>query len=618
MNSFAQSASNVFRGALKAFLTFPASIGSALAFTVVTTIRIQLDWPQQEPFNFLFNCLHWAFALGAIFSLALIVAERSRINRPQAFLTANLFGVAAVVVTFLGLYLLSSTEITGVRYAVISSLAAARVGAIILVSVISFIILSGYPESQFSFASSFFMAHKAFFIALIYGAVIMAGASGVARAVQALIYHAMSGKVYMYIGALAGFLAFTIFVGYFPDFRKGEYDEHREVAQKQPRFIEILFVYIMIPIVLALTVVLLIWAGKTVFSGMQVSFVRLSVIAASYTIGGIWLHAMVTGHESGMAKLYRSIYPAASLVILVFEAWAVINQLNNSGLKPTEYIFIMLWIVAGAGAVMLLIQKSKAHKAIAILICALAVFSVLPTVGYQALPVAAQVSRLEKFVNGQHMLEDGKLIPAATEPEQAVRVAVTDAVVYLANAKDAKLPVWFDKDLQQSDVFKTKLGFEQTWAKSDVNEAVPGEYIGTYLYLPPEAIDISDYSWSVNPQSEHKKEQEYIAVDGGNGSYHIYWKIASVTGIPSLKILLNDRVILEQTMSDYITALSDKYPLGQTENNSATLEDMSLRIETPEVKVLLVFNNIQINVDTSNDVISYWLDLKNLYLEESQ
>ena len=84
MNSFAQSASNIFKGALKAFLTFPASIGSALAFSVVTMIRIQLDWPQQEPFNFLFNCLHWAFALGAIFSLALIVAERSRISRPKA------------------------------------------------------------------------------------------------------------------------------------------------------------------------------------------------------------------------------------------------------------------------------------------------------------------------------------------------------------------------------------------------------------------------------------------------------------------------------------------------------------------------------------------------------
>ena len=78
MNAFIQSVKQAFTGAVKAFATFPASIGSALGFAAVTLIWIHLDWPQQEAYNFLFNCLHWSFALGTLASLAAITAADSR------------------------------------------------------------------------------------------------------------------------------------------------------------------------------------------------------------------------------------------------------------------------------------------------------------------------------------------------------------------------------------------------------------------------------------------------------------------------------------------------------------------------------------------------------------
>jgi hypothetical protein len=76
MNAFSKSISKIFKGAMEAFKTFPASIANAIAFSVVTAVRIQLDWPEQEPYNFLFNCLHWSFAAGAILSLTAAAAAR--------------------------------------------------------------------------------------------------------------------------------------------------------------------------------------------------------------------------------------------------------------------------------------------------------------------------------------------------------------------------------------------------------------------------------------------------------------------------------------------------------------------------------------------------------------
>lgn len=617
MNAFTSAVLQVFHGAGRAMQKFPAAIACALAFAIVTMIRIHLDWPEQEAYNFLFNCLHWSFALGAVFSLAAITAAQSRINRSGAFMAANLLGAAAAVITFLALYLFGGTEpdLVGARFSTVSVLAATRVSTAILVSVIAFVIVAGYPKDQSDLARSFFMTQKAFFIAVIYGMVITGGASGVAGAVQALLYRGMSEKVYMYIATLAGFFAFTIFSGYFPDFRKGQVDEHRLNAQKQPRFVEILFEYIMIPLMLALTVVLLLWTGKSALNGMKVSFLQLSGIATGYAAIGIWLHIMVTHYKTGLAKFYRRFYPFSTLVILIFEAWALINQLTKSGLKTAEYSFALIWLLAVAAAILLIIFKDRAHTAIAVLTCALAVFSVLPAVGYHSLPVTFQTNRLEKLLVSQNMLEGGRLISAAVMPDLAVRRSVTDAVNFLANTQDVKLPDWFDKRLRESDVFKAKLGFEQAWPEPDaIIGQGSGEYMGTNLVLEPGVVDISDYRWAIALQQE--KENSSVTFNGSKGIYEADWSMNRPAGVPSLKITLNDRVVLQQDMNKYIDRISAKFLPGKGQPTRATLEDMSLKLESPEIQVLLVFENVSINVNTREDTISYWFILRGLYVRE--
>lgn len=611
-----KSISQIFKGAAKAFRTFPAAIACAVGFALVTMVRIQLDWPQQEPYNFLFNCLHWAFALGALFSLAAITAAQSRINSKRAFGAANLLGVLAAGLTFLTLYWFGGDDST--RYAVITALSRVRVGVVMLISTLAFITFAGYPKERSDFSRSFFMFHKAFFIALLYGLALMAGISGVAGAVQALLYNAMSSKVYMYIGTLSGFAAFTIFVGYFPDFRKGTADGRREIAQTQPRFIEVLLGYIVIPIMLALTVVLLIWAGKTIIGGMEASFTMLYRIAATYALGGIWLHVMVTHYKSGLAKFYRSVYPIAALAILAFEAWALFIRLGQSGLKTTEYYFALLWVLAVASAVLLLFLRARAQLPIVILVCALGIFSVLPAVGYHVLPVTAQVNRLEKLLTSQGMLADDEIIPASSEPERDVRESITDAVDFLAySSDDAKLPAWMDRDLGQSDVFKDRLGFEKSW--SETNPDYPNgsdTYLSTSLYLPDGAVAIDGYGWVVYPQNSYKDTGGQSTVTGDNGTYTIAWTTDAATGIPNLKISLDGRVILEQDMNDYIDMIAEKYPPGQNQSNTAALDDMCLKFETPEANVLLVFSNIEISLNAREDDISYWLNLNALYLGE--
>ncbi|MEQ8201366.1 MAG: DUF4153 domain-containing protein [Syntrophomonadaceae bacterium] len=617
MNSFVRSVSQVMKGAAQAFQTFPAAIGCALAFAVVTIVRIHMDWPQQEAYNFLLNCLHWALGLGAVFSLAAITYAQSRYAAARAFLYANLSGVAAAVVAFLLLYYFGGLDpsVTGARFVVVSNLSAARMSVAIAVSFLAFIYFAGYPREVSDFARSFFMTHKAFFIALIYGGVLMSGTSGVAGAIQALLWEGMSEKVYMYLATLTGFLAFTIFVGYFPDFRPGADTERREVTQAQPRFVEVLLEYILVPVMLALTVVLLLWAGRTVLGGMHAPFFQLSGIATSYTVGGIWLYILVTHNQSGLAKFYRRVYPIAALIILVFEAWALVLQLEKSGLKTAEYSFAIVWIVALAAALLLMFIKERAYPAIVAMICTCAIITVLPVVGAHVLPVNAQLNRLETILTSQGMLQGDQVNPAPTPPDQSVREAVTDAVSYIANAQNVKVPAWFDKNLNQPDIFKNKFGFEMTWPQMEPPKGPQG-YLGTNLSLPSQGIDISDYHWVVLMGPAVEKGRASATVQGARGLYRVDWVSEPPNSVPLVRVSLNDRVILEQDLNSYIDRIEAKYPLSATPQHTATVDDMSLRLESPEVDLLLLFSYVDLSVDVRNDIHNYWFNLNAVYMNE--
>ena len=466
-------------------------------------------------------------------------------------------------------------------------------------------------------AKSLFMTHKAFFISTIYGFVLWGGIASVAAAIQALLYQGMSYNVYSYIAALTGFLTFTIYLGYFPDFRNAESDERRLVAERQPRFIEILFGYIMVPVMLALTIVLLLWAARIISEGVWPSFMRLSGIAASYAIGGIWLHTMLTHHEGKMTVFYRKYYPFAVLVILGFEAWALVVQLGKYGLKTTEYYFCLTWIFAVVSVILLVLFKAAAHRKIIILIAILAICSVLPAIGYNVLPVKAQTTRLEKMLVSQNMLVDGKLVPASAEPSEKIREGITDAVNFLAYSTDAELPVWFEKNFANGEVFKNKFGFKQTWPKDDSFYGTMNRvYLSTSLYLSATPMDIKGYDWVLKPQKFQEQGLPWGEIKGSKGTYKLTWTTNKQDGTPSLQVTIDGHLLLEQSFKDYIAKTEAAYPAVDSKTHAAGLADMSVKLETPEVNIMVVFGEVHINLNNRENKTNYNLNLDAIYLQE--
>lgn len=343
-------------------------------------------------------------------------------------------------------------------------------------------------------------------------------------------------------------------------------------------------------------------------------FTQLSGIAASYSLGGLWLHIMVTRYETGLARFYRRFYPIAALVILAFEAMALINELGAESLKTGSYAFILIWVLAVVAAVLLLILGARAHPPIALLACGLAVLSVFPGINWQTMPVAAQVGRLSSLLASQGMLSGDTLTAAANEPELAIREAITDATEFIAYSEQTVRPSWFASELRNSDGFRRLMGFEKVWGRTV--EAVGTGYLGTSLVMAPGALDVSDYQWAVSPLGEVGKSNASVDVQGARGRYRIRWTPNGMSGLPSLTIELDDQVILKGNLNAFIDEIAGKYPPGGNQPVELTPQTMSVVYETPEIRVLLVFGNIDINVDPSRDEMNYWMNLRMLYLAE--
>lgn len=620
MKNILKSIVLVAKEAGRSFKEYPAALASALLFTLVTLIRIYVDWPAQEAYNFLINSLHLALGLGAAFSLTAIAFAKVKLNSKKAFFTANLVSALVVVGAFLALYFLGGVKDPTGKYYYLAEIAVTRLLVASFISILAFILVGAYhkdqAENQAGFGRSFFIFHKAFFIALLYEAVMYLGASAVAGSIRVLLYRNMSEKVFMYIGALTAFLAYSIFVSHFPDFAKraeeGSYED-----RGQPRFIQVLFDYIMVPLTLALTGVLLLWSIKTVVGQEEVSFLVLSGVAAGYALVGLWLYIMVSHSQAKTSIFYRKTYPFTALIILAFEARALLIQLAKWGPKITEYWFSIMWIVSVVAALVLLmvmvrlIKMDKAYLAIVLTVILALTVGVLPGLGYKDLTVKIQGDRLENILNQEGMLSADNIVPGPADLDVETKELITDAVYFLEGADQAKLPVWFGDGLSNYNVFQEKFGFEPMWPDEDNSG---GSYEGIYLFLDGGNADIKDYLWAIRPTIDGTRQTAYLETD--RGLYSFAYTISTVNKAPVLNVELDGKVILQASMENHFEKLQGKYSTKDRQSKETSFEDMSFKVENQDIKLLLVFSYVSINTNTSNGRVDYYTEINTIYMKE--
>lgn len=625
MSPFLLSLKRRVESGLKAFQVFPITMLFAFLFSVVTGVRIQLDWPQQESLNFLLSCLHLSFAFGALVNLMLNTWVSTRIKDFSKVNTTKLImnGVTLLIVgiTFTLLFAFGDYAYPGDSLQYVSSLAMTRIVILCMISVLLFIYFIGSYREEIDFSGSLFMSHKSFIIAGIYGLAIMGGTSAVAGAIQALLYQDMSSKVYMYLGTIAGFIAFSLFVGYFPELGKEITDPRWESVQKQPRFIEILIELIAVPILLALTVVLLLWIGKTIFTQDWPEFYSIQGILSWFSIVGIWLFLLHMHLNKGIGKIFRWAYPIALMGILLFGIVALIRRLNEFGMKEDEYVFILLIIDGFVIGFLLLKWLKKAVLPIIVILVGTTVFAILPFVGYYDLTTTIQIAGLEKNLTDLGILNNNELTPVTFEPSENIRIRITDSINYLTYKQNINLPEWFTQDLNTASVFERELGFAQVYPNTPdyVDQGNTNLYVS--MNLGNGTMHIADYDWVAYVNEKTGNDQRSgVMLDGKNGSYEIVWIQSVDSKSPTIKVLLDGTVIIEENLRDAFESKRDVMVSNSGKESVGDQfkapEDMTITLETDQIKLMLLFDYMSYAADPQRDTLDYYFNVNSIYIKE--
>ena len=604
MNRFLQSVSRVTVGGAKAFLRYPASMLAAAVMAVTATIRVAMDYGNFD--EKLFNSMQIAAVLGAFLGMAATALAASNPGRRILFLLGNLFAVLVAAGTALYLYLGPDD---------LPDIVAMRVFAASAVSLILFLLILSRHDMPVDFGEMSFIAFKSFAIAGIYTLVLLGGLNFIAFAIKSLIIENMSEDVYAHVSIWSGFAGFAFFLGYFPDFNPDDPEDKMETAKKHPVFFEILLAYVVVPLMAMMTLVLLIWSIRILVIGELPAFGQLAAIFSSYALIGIGLTILTDHYTQPTAVWFRRLFPFAAILFLAFEAYAIYDRISQYGLKTLEYIIILIGVYALAGAIILMIRTAESHRFTGWVASVLIIFAVLPFVGYSDMPAMLQGARLERALTRNQMLADNRIQKATMTVSLEDREIITDAAEYLLYEEDARRPDWFVSSYTQYNNFTQVFGFEP--ARPDSGPIEQPEYRNLYLTLPRGSVSMEGYDYAIST-GDMWGEVEPVKVTGTKGKYSVSTKGFSRNGNPSVEVLLDDKRVLYQELADWLASLANKYAESTNTKMGDVVQydDMIFRAEENGVRIMMVFQTVEINISDKIEKGEYYLTLSAVYLGE--
>lgn len=608
MKNFKELVKKLLNDSGKAFSRFPVSILSAVIISLVAILKIYMEPIIDSSTNILFDSIQLSFLLAAVFTMAAVAyAETTDIKQKEAFLFANISGIIIALTSFVLLYFFG-TIVGSDGIETLSIIATARVIALTIASAIAFVIIISKARKINNFSDAFFITNRAFITSTIYGIVIIVGVFGVLGSFEALIYNDLNYKVYQYLAVVVGFLVYLIFLGYFPSFKDDVENERIKDVVEQPRFIFVLLDYILVPIMLALTIVLLIWSARVMFSGINVSFNELSSITTSYVIIGIWLHIMVSKHETKLADLYKLAYPLSALFVLGFEAWALFVQVSKFGFRTVEYSFTMIWIFAMISIILMLIQKFKAYRKIALTAVVVSIVWIMPIIGYQDFTFNSQVNRLEKILIKEQLLVENKIVKTNKEIDKVSKNTITNVIDFIYYSEKKNKPVWYSDRLTDNTVFKDTFGFDKSYNYGDNFD----EAISHSLSINSDLFDIKDYSYAI---AITYQSEPLVVFEGQTKSYEISWTTQSQNN-PKIRVKSANKLIVEKELESYLNSLMTSYPFDQNYNIEVPAKDMSLEIEAEDISILIIFSSVDFYQSSPQDKAEYFFNIQGIYIKE--
>lgn len=250
-----------------------------------------------------------------------------------------------------------------------------------------------------------------------------------------------------------------------------------------PKIFKVLVLYVGLPIYTLLLAVLYAYLVKILIT-MEMPQGQINIFASLASLFFIFFYLDLGSYDNRAVAFFRRFGGWFLLPIIASQAIAIYIRVNAYGLTTARWISILLNITALAFIIFTLIKQGKFVKHVITGFAVLVFISTFGPINVIDVPVYEQTHRLEKVLERNNMLSDGRLNPKKDLSEED-KQKISSCYSYLIY--EEKAPEYIDEDAS----FYSLFGFDMldTYGNPDSYKLVHLNKNNTY-----DKIDISGYS----------------------------------------------------------------------------------------------------------------------------
>lgn len=381
-------------------------------------------------------------------------------------------------------------------------------------------------KAEIGWNKSFMAVFKGFFTVVLYSGILFLGIALILMAIDTLIVNVDSdayshvGNVIIFIYAPIHFLSLIPIYPAYSRNLESEKPVNQDDLKKDlepSKFLEGLVSYIIIPLTVIFTVILLIYILMNI-TGDFWKDNQMEPLLVTYSIIVIIVYLLASVLNSKIALYFRLIFPKVLIPVVLFQTISSILKLAEVGVTSGRYYVILFGIFATISAIIFSIRPNHKNNVVALLLMILSLISIIPPVDAFSVSKRNQINRLTNILIKNDMLKNDKLVPGEDISEKDQDI-ITDSVNYLTSMNYAKDISWLRSYSESYDFYNT-FGFQN-------HGYYPSRETRYYnLYLPINTvIDVSGYDLLVEATFYDENEGSIpITSQWGEKGYRLIYK----------------------------------------------------------------------------------------------
>ena len=292
---------------------------------------------------------------------------------------------------------------------------------------------------------------KAFIISNIYSFIVFVGISGIIFALNSLFKFNFESTVYLRV-AIFSFILFNV-VTFFSDFPKVR-DSFTDY--KYPKAFRILLVYIITPIVIIYTAILLAYFVKILVLWQIPNnlIVNLVIWFASFSI--VYLFFLSRVETITFINKFKIVFPFTLFPLLGMMFFAIYLRIKEYGMTENRYIVIAVGLWIFLSLIYYIFYRENSNISIPIFLSVIILITGIGPASATSLSIRSQNARFEKLLRENKMIA-GEEIKPNINIESEAKSQIVDIVSYMVRTDRVDKLSYMPKDFKLNEDNFTKL-----------------------------------------------------------------------------------------------------------------------------------------------------------------